>query len=132
MLELLTKKEQEVVNLLMKGTTPKKIAREMRTSRKLIHLHLSRIRKKFSVHTTIEIMRCTGETLAYPKHPIKLTPRGAEVFRLSLSGVNTTRIARCLKISRSGVRRHREKMLMANGCNSMLELVAKYYGTYAE
>ena len=52
----------------------------MRTSRKLIHLHLSRIRKKFSVHTTIEIMRCTGETLAYPKHPIKLTPRGAEVF----------------------------------------------------
>ena len=36
----------------------------MRTSRKLIHLHLSRIRKKFSVHTTIEIMRCTGETLA--------------------------------------------------------------------
>ena len=104
----------------------------MRTSRKLIHLHLSRIRKKFSVHTTLEIMRCTGETLAYPKHPIKLTPRGAEVFRLSLSGVNTTRIARCLKISRSGVRRHREKMLMANGCNSMLELVAKYYGTYAE
>ena len=104
----------------------------MRTSRKLIHLHLSRIRKKFSVHTTIEIMRCTGETLAYPKHPIKLTSRGAEVFHLSLSGVNTTRITRCLKITRSGVRRHREKMLMANGCNSMLELVARYYGTYTE
>ena len=104
----------------------------MRTSRKLIHLHLSRIRKKFSVHTTIEIMRCIGEKLAYPRHPIKLTPRGAKVFRLSLGGVNTTRIARCLKSTRSGVRRYREKMLMANGCNSMLELVARYYGTYTE
>ena len=103
----------------------------MRTSRKLIHLHLSRIRKKFSVHTTIEIMRCTGETLAYPKHPIKLTPRGAEVFHLSLRGVNTTRIASCLKTTRSGVRRHRKKMLMAKGSNSMLEFGERYYGTSA-
>ena len=77
-------------------------------------------------------MRCIGEMMDCSKHSIKLTPRGAEVFRLSLDGFSTTRIARCLKITRSGVRRHREKMLMANGCNSMLELVAKYYGTYAE
>ena len=69
MLELLTKKEQEVVNLLMKGTTPKKIAREMRTSRKLIHLHLSRIRKKFSVHTTIESCVAPGRRLPIPSTP---------------------------------------------------------------
>lgn len=84
------------------------------------------------MHTTIEIMRCIGDMMDYPKYPIKLTPRGAEVFRLSLGGFSTTEIANCLKITRSGVRRHREKMLMANGCNSILELVAKYYGTYAE
>lgn len=70
--------------------------------------------------------------MAHPRQPIKLTPRGAEVFRLSLDGFSTIKIARYLKITRSGVRRHKEKMLMANGCTSMLELVAKYYGTYAE
>lgn len=67
-----------------------------------------------------------------PPHAIKLTPRGTEVFRLTLDGFSTSRIALCLDISRSGVRRHREKMLQANGCDSMLELIAKYYGTYTE
>lgn len=65
-------------------------------------------------------------------HPIKLTPRGAEVFRLSLKGLNTTQIAKNLNMTRSGVRRHREKMLLANGCSSMLELIAKYYGSYLD
>lgn len=68
----------------------------------------------------------------YPRMPIKLTPRGAYVFHLSLNGFTTSRIAHHLKMTKSGVRRHREKMLMVNGCNSMLELAAKYYGTYIE
>lgn len=101
-------------------------------SHNLIHLHLSHIRKKFSVHTTIEIMRCVGETMNYTESSIRLTPRGADVFHLSLNGFTTLRIASHLKMTKSGVRRHREKMLMVNGCNSMLELAAKYYGTYIE
>ena len=39
-------------------------------------------------------MRCIGEMMDCSKHSIKLTPRGAEVFRLSLDGFSTTRIAR--------------------------------------
>ena len=31
-----------------------------------------------------------------------------------------------LSITPSGVKRHREKMLLRNGCTSMMELVAKY------
>lgn len=101
-------------------------------SHQLIHLHLFHIRKKFSVHTTIEIMRCVGEMITYPRAPIKLTPRGTYVFYMSLNGFTTVRIARDLKMTKSGVRRHREKMLLVNDCNSMLELAAKYYGTYIE
>ena len=65
-------------------------------------------------------------------HCIKLTPRGKEVFLLVLDGFKTDQIACQLGISRSGVRRHRENMLQDNGCESMIELIAKYYGTYAK
>ena len=77
-------------------------------------------------------MRCVGEIMNYTESSIKLTPRGADVFHLSLNGFTTVRIASHLKMTQSGVRRHREKMLMVNNCNSMLELAAKYYGTYTE
>lgn len=70
--------------------------------------------------------------MTYPRTSIKLTPRGTYVFHMSLDGFTTARIAHHLKMTKSGVRRHREKMLMVNGCNSMLELAAKYYGTYIE
>lgn len=55
------------------------------------------------------------------------TPRGKEVFHLVLKGKKGVEIAALLGMSRSGVRRHQEKMLLQNDCRSMLELVAKYY-----
>ena len=56
---------------------------------------------------------------------IKLSPRGKEVFQLILKGVSDKQVGESLGISYSGVRRHKEKMLLANGCSTMLELVAK-------
>lgn len=70
--------------------------------------------------------------MKFPQHNIKLTPRGKEVFLLILDGLKTNQIAHHLGISRSGVRRHREKMIQDNGCESMIELIAKYYGTCAK
>lgn len=58
---------------------------------------------------------------------LKLTPRGTEVFRLLLEGVSDKQIAERLGISYSGVRRHKEKMLLMNDCNTVLELDSKYY-----
>ena len=55
-----------------------------------------------------------------------LTPRGKEVFLLILEGLSNRQIAAQLSITPSGVKRHREKMLLRNGCTSMMELVAKY------
>ncbi|WP_366140992.1 helix-turn-helix transcriptional regulator [uncultured Desulfovibrio sp.] len=54
------------------------------------------------------------------------TQRGKEVFLLILDGFSNREIAVQLSISPSGVKRHREKMLLQNGCTSMMELVAKY------
>jgi DNA-binding CsgD family transcriptional regulator len=59
---------------------------------------------------------------------IKLSPRGKEVFALIVEGMSSKRIGERLGISVSGVRRHKEKMLIRNKCASMLELLAKYNG----
>ena len=63
-----------------------------------------------------------------PPTDIKLTSRGREVFRLVLSGLTDKEIAHELGITYSGVRRHREKMLLANGCKTMNELISRFYG----
>jgi len=59
---------------------------------------------------------------------IKLTPRGAEVFFLTLNGVDDKSIASKMGISYSCVRRHKEKILMVNNCTTILELISKYHG----
>lgn len=58
---------------------------------------------------------------------LELTPRGKEVFCLMLDGLSDAQIAERLGISYSGVRRHKEKMLLVNGCTTVLELIAKNY-----
>ena len=60
------------------------------------------------------------------------TPRGRSVFELVLEGKTINEIAELLCISYSGVRRHREKMLDQNGCHSINELIAKYYGLLSD
>lgn len=65
--------------------------------------------------------------MEFDPHVINLTPRGKEIFQLILKGLSDKQIGEYLGISYSGVRRHKEKMILANGCNSILELVSKYY-----
>lgn len=57
---------------------------------------------------------------------IRLSPRGREVLELFMRSFTYQQIAQHMGISVSGVRRHCEKMLWKNGCESMLGLIAKY------
>lgn len=57
---------------------------------------------------------------------LKLTPRGKEVFCLILEGLVYRDIAKRLGITRDGVKRHVEKMLLANDCAKMFDLIAKH------
>ena len=90
-----------------------------------MHNHVS------DIHTesTSEIYIESDQDFARKQQRIKLTPRGKEVFDFILKGLSDVTIGKCLSITYSGVRRHREKMLLQNNCSSMLELIAKYYGT---
>lgn len=63
---------------------------------------------------------------------IKLTPREKEVFYLIIKGLTDKEIGNNLNISYSAVRRHKEKMLFANECGSMSELISKYYASCTE
>lgn len=78
-----------------------------------------------NVNKTINILCIFNYTNNTCKE-MKFTPRGREVFHLILEGKTCTEIAELLNMSKSGVRRHKEKMLLQNDCTSMLELVAKY------
>lgn len=89
-------------------------------------MHLATVRKQLGVHSSIEMLHVLcGSEGSYDS--LKFTPRGKEVFKLILSGMSDKKIAECLGISYSGVRRHKEKMLLVNGCTTVLELISKYY-----
>lgn len=92
-----------------------------------------RIRKELGVHNTMQILHMLyAHNNISGSDTVQLTPRGKEIFLLFLEGKTNSIIAQRLGISKSAVRRHKEKMLLANDCESMLELVAKYYGTHAK
>lgn len=59
--------------------------------------------------------------------PLRLTPRGLEVFMDILKGLSTKEVAENLGMSTSCVRRHKEKMLLQNNCGTMMELIARHY-----
>ena len=79
------------------------------------------------VHTSIEMLNAVNTENEMLSVSLKLTPRGAEVFSLIIKGLSDKRIGEMLGISYSGVRRHKEKMLLANGCVTILELISRYY-----
>ena len=82
----------------------------MRTTRELLH--------KLELASLSDTITATSK--------IKFSPRGKEVFDLFMRSFTHREIAERLGMSVSGVRRHCEKMLWKNGCNTMLALIAKY------
>ena len=95
-----------------------------------IRWHLVNIRRAFEVRTTRELLQklegisLSDTVVATPK--IKLSPRGRQVFELFRCSFTYRQIAERLGMSVSGVRRHCEKMLWKNGCDTMLAVIAKY------
>lgn len=124
----LSKQHQKILKMLLDGNSLKKISSCLGIKIGTLYQHLAEIRKRTSHHSSVKILfsyantPCQHAALA----DMGLTPRGKEVFLLILEGFSNRQIAAQLSISPSGVKRHREKMLLQNGCTSMMELVAKY------
>lgn len=83
------------------------------------------IRKKTGTNNIIELLYFIYKD--QDNNFIKLTSRGKDAFALIITGKTNEEIAKELGISKSGVRRHKEKMLLQNNCNTILELISKYY-----
>jgi DNA-binding CsgD family transcriptional regulator len=93
-----------------------------------VRKHLANIRKILNVHTYLEMLHILHKTQDSDPPRLRLSLRGKEVFELTVKGFGNKQIGECLGMSISGVRRHKEKMLLHNDCKAMLELIAKYYG----
>ena len=78
------------------------------------------------MHTSIEMLQAINKGSESKLSSIRLTPRGTEVFELIIKGLSDKQIGEHLGMSYSGVRRHKEKMLLGNNCTTILELIAKY------
>jgi DNA-binding CsgD family transcriptional regulator len=93
-----------------------------------IYVHRSNIRKALGARNAFEtlhlLLKKTGSAIPM----IRFTPRGKEVFALMLQGVGYREIGERMGMSVSGVKRHKEKILLQNDCNSMMELLLKYHG----
>jgi DNA-binding CsgD family transcriptional regulator len=91
---------------------------------------LADIRQVFGVHSTRELLLML-EICDFADAPaVRLSPRGKDVLQLFMRGLTYKQIGDRLGMSVSGVRRHREKMLWRNDCESLLELIVKYRGKH--
>ena len=100
----------------------------MGIERSTLYRHLANIRKILRVNNYVEMMQSFNGNKTDVHSEVKLTPRGAEVFALVLSGMSDRHIAEHLGISYSAVRRHKEKMIQVNKCGTIKELIAKHHG----
>lgn len=94
---------------------------------RIVHNHLYDLRKALGVRNSIEILNAVLGNPDFCPHLLKLTPRGALVFENILNGMSDKQIGERLGMSYSGVRRHKENMLFANKCDTLPDLIAKYY-----
>ena len=92
-----------------------------------VRRYLAELRLIFGVHKTREIMTKLEVCDHGSSVKVRLSPRGREVLLLYMDGFSYKQIGESLGMSLSGVRRHREKMLWQNDCESMMELIARYH-----
>ena len=123
----LTDTEKSILIMLQQGFHLKRNSKIPVYHIRYVALHLVNIRKAYNVHSTRElIVLASDPDLSSASQAVRLSPRGRQVLELSMRGFTYNQIAEDLGISRSGVRRHQEKMLWQNECKSMLELISKY------
>jgi DNA-binding CsgD family transcriptional regulator len=93
-----------------------------------LRLHLTRLRKKLGVHSNRELLHLMRKTPEHAMSTLRFTLRGREVFALIIEGLTSKEISERLGMGVNGIKRHKDKMLWQNDCETMRELIAKYYG----
>ena len=99
----------------------------MSLAREIVYLHLANARKRLNAHSSIELLYIGSGGISIDCTIIKLSPRGEEIFKFIMQGWSGKQISNHLGISKSAVRRHKEKMLLDNDCKTIIELISKCY-----
>ena len=88
---------------------------------------MANARKRLNAHSSIELLYIINGKINIDCTAIKLSSKGKEIFKFIIQGMSDKHICNNFGISRSAVRRHKEKMLLDNNCKTIIELIAKYY-----
>ena len=96
-----------------------------------LYVNLARIRKKLDVHNNREALHVLRKKPEHAINTLRFTPRGREVFALIMEGLTGKAISERLGIGLNGIKRHKDKMLWQNNCETMRELIARYRGAVA-
>jgi DNA-binding NarL/FixJ family response regulator len=91
-------------------------------------VYRAKIRNALTARNTFEMLHLLLQETGSAMPMLHFSPRGKEVFALMLQGLKQREIGERMGMSVSGVKRHKEKMLLQNNCNSMTELLLKYHG----
>jgi DNA-binding CsgD family transcriptional regulator len=91
-----------------------------------LYQHLARIRKNFDTRNNRELLHILRKTTERAMYTLRFTPRGREVFVLIMEGLTSKGISERLGMGVNGIKRHKDKMLLQNDCETMRELIAKY------
>ena len=97
-----------------------------------LYIYLSRIHKKLGVRNSRELLHLLRKRPEHAMSTLRFTPRGREVFALIVEGASSKEISERLGMGINGVKRHKDKMLWQNNCDTMRELIAKYRRAVSE
>jgi DNA-binding CsgD family transcriptional regulator len=125
----LTPRQQEILELVTRGISNKKIAAQLGISVDTVRRHGARIKQKMAVSTTSSIA-CQhlwpglDNALALSLPDRLLSPAEIRVVALLCRGLSSKEIARALEISSRTVDKHREHILHKLGMHSTRQLTS--------
>jgi DNA-binding CsgD family transcriptional regulator len=115
------------LNCWRKDGTRKAVTQKLCIGKWTLYKHLYKIRKRLGVNNTPEMLHVLRTRPGNAVPALRFSPRGKEVFLLITEGLTNSQIGGRMGMSVSGVKRHKEKMLLQNNCSTLLELIAKYH-----
>ncbi|MBV4367129.1 response regulator transcription factor [Erwinia phyllosphaerae] len=124
---LLTKKEQEILELIKKGLSNKLIARQLGITPDTVVRHSSRINQKIAAQPldgNITSILLEKINMFIKNNEIKITPTELSIWLMTAQGLSAKQIARHTSRSPRTIEKQRESIMEKCNVNSFRKLMA--------